>query len=265
MRERLPRQADVTHRSVAPPVVRWIEIADILAALRAGVDDFRAVPTHGILFGVVYAAAGLILVRVALDAALLPLMFPLVAGFALVAPVVAIGLYEISRRREQGLETRWWHAFGVRRHASPGSILGLAALLALVFVAWLAAASALYDAVMGAPPASLGEFARRLFTTEAGWTLILAGHAVGAVFALVAFLLSAVSFPLLVDREIGVVGAIVTSARAVVANPLPMGLWALILAGGLIVGSAPLLLGLPVVLPILGHASWHVYRRVVLG
>jgi uncharacterized membrane protein len=247
----------------ALPAVRRIDSAAIVESVHRGIDDFRAVPTHYALYGLVYAVAGLILVRAAFDAALLPLMFPLVAGFALVAPTVSVGLFEISRRREQGYEARWWNLFGVRRHAAFGPILALDAILAVLFVAWLAAASALYDAVIGPAPADLGGFLAALFTTAEGWTLILAGNAVGLVFAVVAYLLSAVSFPLLVDTNVGLKGAVATSIRAVATNPRPMALWALILAGGLILGSLPLLLGLPVILPILGHASWHVYRRVV--
>ncbi len=245
--------------------IRRIGADDVLDALRRGVDDFRAIPTHHLLYGLVYAVAGLILVRAAFDAALLPLMFPIVAGFALVAPTVAVGLYELSRRREQGLETRWWHLFGVRRHAAFGPILALDAVLAALFVLWLAVAAQLYGALIGAPPSDLAGFADRLVTTPEGWTLIVVGHAVGAVFAVAAFLVSAVSFPLLVDRRVGLTAAVATSIRAVRRNPGPMALWAAILAGGLIAGSLPLLLGLPVVLPILGHASWHVYRRVVVA
>jgi uncharacterized membrane protein len=247
----------------ATPAVQRITTGAIIESVHRGVDDFRAVPTHYLLYGLVYAVAGLILVRTAFDAALLPLMFPLVAGFALIAPTVSVGLFELSRRREQGLETRWWHVFGVRRHAAVGPILALDVILAVLFVAWLAVASALYGALMGAAPDDLATFVGELFTTAAGWTLIVLGPLIGAVFALAAYLLSAVSFPLLVDKDIGLKGAIATSVRAVVTNPVPMGLWALILAGGLVLGSLPLLLGLPVILPILGHASWHVYRRVV--
>ena len=247
----------------AQPTVRRVAARDIVEALKRGVDDFRAIPTHHVLYGLVYAVVGLILVRVAFDAALLPLMFPIVAGFALVAPTVTVGLNELSRRREAGLTTRWWHLFRVRRHASFGPILALDAILAALFVLWLAASSALYGGVMGAPPADPAGFAARLFTTAEGWTLMVVWHVLGFLFALAAFLLTAVSFPLLVDRDAGLGGAILTSWRAVATNPGPMALWAAVLAGGLILGSLPLLLGLPVVLPILGHASWHVYRRVV--
>jgi len=266
--ERLPSPSGdeaVTHHSVAPPIVRWIDVVDVVSALQRGLEDFRAVPTPGILFGLTYCVAGHLLARAVFDAALAPLVFPLVAGFALLAPVFAIGLYELSRRREEGLPTRWWHVLGVRRHASPLAILALGAFLALLFVAWLAAAAALYQAIMETPPASLAAFVREILTTNAGWTLILAGHVVGAVFAVTVFMVSAVSFPLLVDREIGAIGAVRTSVRAVLANPLPMGAWAGLLAGALILGCAPLLLGLPVVLPVLGHSTWHIYRRVVLA
>ncbi|NBB71420.1 MAG: DUF2189 domain-containing protein [Alphaproteobacteria bacterium] len=259
-------RSDVEARPVGAgerPAVRRITTAEIVDSLRRGLDDFRAVPTHYLLYGLVYAVAGLILVRAAFDAALLPLMFPLVAGFALIAPTLSVGLFELSRRREQGHEARWWHIFGVRRHAAAGPILVLDLLLALWFVLWLATAAQLYAAVMGPAPSTLGAFLAGILTTPQGWTLMLVGNAVGFVFALVAFAVSAVSFPLLVDTDLGLRGAVATSVRAVVSNPGPMALWAAILAGGLILGSLPLLLGLPVVLPILGHATWHVYRRVV--
>ena len=255
-------RAPTVDRGAAPAVHR-ITNAAVLEALQRGVDDFRAVPTHYLLYGLVYAVVGLILVRAAFDAALLPLMFPLVAGFALIAPTLSVGLFELSRRRERGEEARWWHFFGVRRHAAFGPILALDAILAALFVVWLATAVALYDAVIGTTPPTLGGFAAQIFTTAEGWTLIVVGHAVGFVFALAAFLVSAVSFPLLVDREIGLKGAVATSVRAVTANPGPMALWAAILAAGVILGSLPLLLGLRVILPILAHATWHVYRRVV--
>ncbi len=254
---------DETTRSPAAPVIRWITVDDILEALRLGVADFRAIPTHGILFGLVYGIVGLILVRVARDAALLPLVFPLVSGFALLGPLVAVGLYELSRRREQGLDTRWWNAFDVRRHASIGGILKLGGLLVVLFALWLWVASALFTSIIGTVPGGIGGFLGAIFTTEAGWTLIIVGNAVGFLFALVVFAVSAVSFPLLVDRDIGPGAAVATSVRAVVSNPLPMGVWAACIAAGLVIGSLPMFLGLPVVLPILGHATWHVYRRVI--
>jgi len=257
-RENLGRQR------AAAPAIRKIEISDVREAFWQGVDDFRAIPTHGVFYGLVYVVLGLILVRIAFNASLLPMLFPLVAGFALLGPIAAIGLYELSRRREQGEETRWWHALRVGERASIGSILRLAAALAVWFVLWLFAASAIFDATIGTPPAGAFAFLGTLFTTPAGWSLIIVGHVVGALFAVVAFVMSVVSFPILVDRDVGFSGAVATSIQAARANPKPMLVWALMIAAGLILGSAPLLLGLPIVLPIFGHASWHIYRRVVV-
>jgi uncharacterized membrane protein len=129
---------------------------------------------------------------------------------------------------------------------------------------WLGAAMAIYTLTLGPePPASLVSFARTVFTTEAGWALMILGVGVGFLFAVLVLAISVVSFPLLLDREVGLKAAVATSVRAVMANPGPMALWGLIVAGGLVAGSIPLFLGLIIVMPVLGHATWHLYRRVV--
>jgi len=246
------------------PAIRRIGPDDLRAALVQGIDDFRAMPSHLVFVGLLYPVAGILLAALTFGYDLLPLLFPLVSGFALVGPLAAIGLYEVSRRRERGEETSWRHAVEVLRSPSIGSIAAVGALLLVILIAWLSTAQALYYGLFGNnPPASIGGFLAEVFGTARGWTLIIAGHALGFLFAAAAFMVGVISFPLLVDRDVGPAAAVATSVRAVLANPGPMAMWALIVAVGLMIGSAPLLVGLAVVMPVLGHASWHLYRRVV--
>jgi uncharacterized membrane protein len=170
----------------------------------------------------------------------------------------------LSRRREAGLEADAAHALDVVHSPSIGAIMALGLLLMGIFALWLATAHAIYVANFGyAAPASFGQFINDVLTTAAGWRLILVGNGVGLVFAVVVLAISAVSFPLLLDRDVGAATAVVTSLRAVAANPATMAMWGLIVAALLALGSLPFLLGLAVVVPVLGHATWHLYRKVV--
>lgn len=251
-------------RRMARPEVRRISVADLREALRKGVEDFSAYRTDVVFLCLIYPVVGLILVWMAFDYALMPLVFPLASGFALLGPVAAIGLYEMSRRRETGVQIGWGDAFGVVRSPAFGAMLALGILLTIVFLLWLAAAYAIYAATLGpAPPASLGGFLQDLFGTATGWALIVAGCGVGFLFALFVLTVSVVSFPLLLDRDMGLLPAMRLSVRTVAANPKPMALWGLIVAGFLVLGSIPALLGLAVALPVLGHATWHLYRKAI--
>ena len=251
-------------RDAVAPMVRRIHAADIGDALARGVKDFGACRTDVIFLCLIYPIAGLIISRVAFDYDLLPLIFPLIAGFALIAPLFGVGLYEMSRRREQGVAIGWSDAFAVLRSPAIGSILVLGLLLLALFALWLFAASFIYTLTLGPDlPVSATNFARDVLTTQQGWTMIVVGMGVGFLFALVVLVISVVSFPLLLDRNVGVYCAVATSVKAVRMNPGPMAVWGLIIAAGLVIGTIPLLVGLAIVLPILGHATWHLYRKVV--
>src|SRR6266550_2920291 len=244
-----------SHLSQTLPMVRKIGMRDLRDALAKGVEDFRAIPTHVIFLSLIYPVGALVVAQLTLND-LVHLFFPLAAGFALIGPVAALGLYELSRRRELGLDLWWTHAFGVRHSRSLGGILTLGVLLVVIFLLWVATAQAIYTLTFGyAPPASIPDFLRRVFTTPEGWTLIVVGNGVGFLFAVVVLMISVVSFPLLLDRNVGAGIAMLTSARVVLRNPGTMAVWGLIIAGLLLIGSLPLFIGLAVVMPVLGHSS----------
>ena len=257
-------QAGVATTGRDDPVVRKIRLGDLWDVLRKGSADFWAMPTHLFFLSLIYPVVGLMLARLVFGYDILPLLFPLMAGFALVGPIAALGLYEISRQRESGLEPTWKDAFAVFRSPSLPAIAALGSLLLLIFIVWIAVANAIYVATFGdAPAASMPNFLDQVFNTQAGWTLIVVGNGVGFLFALLVLTISVVSFPLLLDRKVGPGTAALTSIRAVAKNPFAMAMWGLIVAVLLVVGSLPLFVGLAIVLPILGHATWHLYRKVV--
>ena len=248
----------------ARPVVRRISPSDLYQSLARGIDDFAAMPSHAVFLCVIYPLLGLLLIAMTLGNSMLPLAFPIAAGFALVGPLAAIGLYELSRRREAGLDSSSSHAFDVLHSPSLGAIVAMGVLLMAIFLIWLAVAEAIYVANFGyAAPASLQQFVERVFNTRAGWNLIVVGTGVGFLFAVLVLTISAISFPLLLDRDVGAAVALLTSIRVVAENPLTMALWGFIVAALLVIGSIPFFLGLTVVMPVLGHATWHLYRRAV--
>jgi uncharacterized membrane protein len=239
-------------------------VADLFDCLVRGIDDFAAARTDVVFLTLVYPVAGLVLARLAFGYDMLPLVFPLVSGFALIGPLAAVGLYEMSRRREQGIEPNWADAFGVFRSPSFPAIVGLGVVLMAIFLLWLGTAMAIYDHTLGPEaPVSLGAFLHDVFTTGAGWALIGIGIGIGFLFAVLVLAIGVLSFPMLVDRDVGFDMAVATSVRAVAANPVAMAVWGLIVAVALVLGSAPLLLGLILVVPVLGHATWHLYRKTV--
>ncbi len=248
----------------AAPEIRTIGLSDLHRALKLGWEDFKAVPSHAIILCVIYPILGLVLARAAFGYAVIPLLFPLAAGFALIGPFAALGLYELSSRRERGLEASAWDAMDVLRSPSFGAMLGLGTLLVALFVTWVAAAQTIYIAVFGYGGASsASDFLTRVLTTSQGWWLIIVGCGVGFLFALFALCISVVSFPLMLDRHATAGEAMVTSLRVAARNPVTIAAWGLIVAALLVAGSLPFFLGLAVVIPLLGHATWHLYREVV--
>jgi uncharacterized membrane protein len=245
------------------PVVRRISASDIAEALAEGLRDFQAAPFYGLLFGAIYAAGGLAILFSIVALGMSYLAYPLAAGFALLGPFVAAGLYEVSRQREIGgtpsLSGIW---SAIRSH---GEIGWMAFVTLFIFVLWMYQVRFLMALFLGlnATFSSLQQFITVVLTTNEGLLFLLVGNLVGAALSLILFSLTVVSFPLLLDRDVDFVTAMITSVRAVATSPVPMIGWAAIIVMLLILSALPFFLGLLVTLPVLGHATWHLYRRVV--
>ena len=244
--------------------VRRIRLADLASALRSGLGDLDAGFSHYIFAVLICPVTGICLFALAARMNAWHLIYPILAGFALIGPFAALGLYEFSRRRERGLETTPRQIAGVLRSPALPAIAALGVWLLLLFLAWLYLALTLYGRLFPqqafADPAS---FLWAVFTTRQGWSLLLFGNLAGLGFALIVLGTTVVSFPLLLDRDAGVTTAVLVSALALIKNPLPVLAWGAIVAALLLIGALPALAGLVVVLPVLGHSTWHLYRCLV--
>ena len=248
----------------APPPTNRIGTADIREALRKGVEDFKSFRSDVMFLVAIYPIIGICLVVVASDLALLPLLFPLAAGFALLGPVAAIGLYEMSRRREMGEDVGWGAGLQALRAHIVGPVMALGVYLFAMFVLWIMAAIMIYSFTLGPePPVSVGAFVFDTLTTGAGWMMIILGMGVGFIFAAIVLVISVISFPMLIDRRAGIPVAVATSVKVARENPMTIAKWGLIVAVMMALGSLPFFLGLIIVLPILGHATWYLYRAAV--
>jgi len=246
------------------PQVRRIGAADLRDALKAGLADFVAARDDVLFIAIVYPLAGLLLAVFALQHALLPMIFPLVSGFAILGPLAAVGLFEISRRRERGEDVSWADAAKVLASPALGAIVAMGLVLIALFGLWLVTAYQIsLMAFAGRPPETVEGLVQTVFAAGHGGTMLVIGAVIGFGFAAVALAISVVAFPLLLDRKADVDVAIRTSLRVVAANPGTMALWGLIVAAALVIGSLPALVGLIVVMPVLGHATWHLYRKAV--
>jgi uncharacterized membrane protein len=265
------------------PKINTINVADLKEVWDKGLDDFKEMPTYLVFLCLIYPLVTFVFARAYAGFDMVPLVFPLLAGYTLIGPLVATSMYELSRRREYGLDHSRMHVFDILKFSTIRPIATLGLLLMVIYILWLAGAQIIYDANFGGssglvpirvvdassagaavvPPTTAAEFVSQLFGTAAGWTIIIVGCAVGFVFAVVVLALSVVSFPMILDRHVSAMVAARTSIRAVIANPVTMAVWGLVVAVALLIGSLPFFIGLAIVMPILGHATWHLYRKVV--
>ncbi len=256
----------VAAKKSAPAItLNRVQVSDVLESLGDGLRDFRKAPLFGLFFGGVYAVGGWLLLLLLLRFDLPYLVYPLAAGFALIAPFIATGLYAVSRGLERGETLTWPGVLGSIKAAGGRELGWMALVTGFSFFIWMDIAALLFFGMLGLKSWSAPELMREIFTTPTGLLFLLLGNAVGAVIALGVFSFSVISFPLLFDREVDFVTAMVTSVKLVQANPLPMIFWCAIIAGLIALSLLSGLIALFVVLPVLGHATWHLYRRAVVA
>ena len=248
---------------VRAPHIRTIEVADVLESIEQGVRDFVRAPLYGLFFGAVYAIGGLLVLWLTLSLGYFYLIYPFVMGFALLSPFGAAGVYEVSRRLENGEPLSWSAVIGAVWGRAGKELAWLALVSLFTFIIWLDMAMFVFLAFYGMNVPSFSELFREVFSTTYGLTFLLVGNGVGAIIALVVFSFTVVSPPLLVDRDIDFITAMTTSVRTVLANPRPMLVWAIVIGADLAVAFATLFIALLVIFPILGHTTWHLYRRVI--
>lgn len=243
------------------PAISRLTQTDLGAALAAGWADFKAAPIYGLFFAAVYAAGGLAIYFWFLGAGDPFWFIPVVAGFPLLAPFAAVGLYEVSRRREAGEPLSWGPVLGALRGQGDGQLPVMGVVVLIVFGFWVILARGIFAIFFAQSGVGFDSVAH--VATLPGIAMLLVGGAVGAVMALALFAITAFSLPMLLHRPVDFVTAIITSVAAVNGNAAVMLRWAAIIAGLLFVAMIPAFLGLLVVLPVLGHATWHLYRRTV--
>ena len=244
------------------PEVAKISVADLIDVLKAGVRDFRAEPQYGLFFGGMYAVVGWLVLALLWAFKLYYLAYPLAMGFALVAPFASVGFYSVSDFREQGKALSWPRVWQAIREGAKKDLRWMALITGFTFFAWIDYAAIIFLSLIGFKSLS-PELFKEIFTTSHGWVFLLVGNISGAIIAIIVFSISVVTYPMLYDRDVDFITAIVTSVRLVLANPFTMLLWCAIIAFMTGLSLVTLFAGLFVMLPILGHASWHLYRRAV--
>jgi len=247
----------------AIPEIHDVGLADIRAALRAGWSDFWAAPLFGIFFSAVYVIGGWVMYLIYNEVGETWWGIPFVVGFPLIAPFAAVGLYEVSRQMELGEKPRWGSVLGVVFAERNRQVPWVGALIMFWFMFWVFIAHTIFAIVMGLSAMGNAPDLLDLITTKQGMILLALEMGLGAFFAFVVYIVTTVSLPLLLDRELDFVTAMIVSVKAVLQSFTPMLIWAFIIATLLFWAMVLGLLGLLVVMPVLGHATWHMYRRIL--
>lgn len=242
-------------------VAKNLTVGDLKAALAAGWQDFKAHPAFGLFFAAIYVGAGIFLYFALFVRGEVFWLVPAAAGFPLLAPFVAVGLYEVSRRREAGLPMSWRAVLGALRGHGDEQIISMGVILFVAFGFWLMIAHGIFAIFLA--ESGLASESIELFRTGAGIAMLVVGSFFGALIALAFYAITVASLPMLVDREVDFITAIIVSLATVRSNTRVMLIWAALIATALFVAMLPFFLGLFVALPVLGHATWHLYRRSV--
>lgn len=240
--------------------IRRMTGQDLREALARGFDDWKHCRSDALTLAIIFPIAGFLIAAVFVAQSILPFIFPICSGVALLGPISTLWFAGLSRTREQAGRAAPEEAFNTRQLQA---IQRLSSIMVLLFVAWVIAAAIIYGLTLGSLPGSSAGFVQQAFTTPAGWAMILIGCAVGALFALVALGLGFMSFPAVLDRPISAMQAIKLSVRACLANKLFVLGWGVLVVAGLVLGALPALFGLVLTVPVLGHATWHLYRRMI--
>lgn len=257
-----PAKASLAAASPAARVLTDLTLRDLIGVLSAGWRDFVAMPQYGLFFGGVYVLAGLAIGYVTLTGGELAWLIPAIAGFPLVAPFVAVGLYEASRRREAGEPLGWRGVLGALKGHGDDQILSMGVIVFVAFSFWMIVAHAIFAIFMA--ESGVGGDSLAALISPAGLAMLAVGSVVGGLMALAFYAMTVISLPMLVDRKIDFLTAIIASFKVMRGNMAMMLVWAAIIAALLFIAMIPAFLGLMVVLPLLGHATWHLYRRVVI-
>ena len=251
-----------TKAQVAPgAVARDLSLTDLREALAAGWRDFAAAPLFGLFFAGIYVGGGLFLAYALLAWGEATWLIPAAAGFPLIAPFIAVGLYEVSRRREAGLPLQWGAVLGALRGRGDEQIVSMGVIVFVAFGFWLMVAHGIFAIFLA--ESGIGSESLEIFRTGAGLAMLAVGSVVGGLMALAFYAITVMSLPMLVDREVDFLTAIIVSLATVRSNTGVMMAWAMLIGATLFVAMLPLFLGLLVALPVFGHATWHLYRRVV--
>ncbi|MGY6536492.1 MAG: DUF2189 domain-containing protein [Pararhodobacter sp.] len=238
-----------------------ITLATLRTVLALGWRDYKRAPLYGIAFSLVYVLGGLVMLAIVTAAAAEWWFIPIAVGFPILAPFAATGLYEVSRRLERGETPGMGAVFGVVLAQKDRQVPSMAMVIVLAFMFWVFVAHTIFALFFGLQPIGISTW--DMLMSPPGLMTLGLGSLVGGIMAAVFFALTVVSLPLLLDREVDFISAMIASFGCVTANPAVMATWAALIALALFAGMLPAFLGLFVVLPVLGHASWHLYRRLL--